>query len=55
MHDLSDLSLAWMVAETSAVLSWDFEYLKEIPDPSAPYGEQPPHELSIPSAFDFHR
>ncbi|KAM0750718.1 hypothetical protein T439DRAFT_325770 [Meredithblackwellia eburnea MCA 4105] len=42
-HDLSDLTLAWMVSQTEHLLSFDKKYIQRIPDPTAPYGEQQPH------------
>ncbi|KAG1749947.1 uncharacterized protein EDB91DRAFT_1046998 [Suillus paluster] len=43
-HDLSDLTLAWMVANIGDMLSIDFAYIVSLPDPVAPWGEQHPHD-----------
>ncbi|KAG2150049.1 hypothetical protein BD769DRAFT_1410224 [Suillus cothurnatus] len=43
-HDLSDLTLAWMVANISDMLSIDIEYISSLLDPVAPWGEQQPHD-----------
>ncbi|KAG1757623.1 hypothetical protein EDB19DRAFT_51538 [Suillus lakei] len=43
-HDLSDITLAWMVANVSDMLSIDIAYIASLPDPVAPWGEQHPHE-----------
>ncbi|EKM61098.1 uncharacterized protein PHACADRAFT_247474 [Phanerochaete carnosa HHB-10118-sp] len=42
-HDLSDLTLTWMAANTSDMLALDQEYLKSLPNPAAPWGELQPH------------
>ncbi|KAK4705558.1 hypothetical protein P7C70_g627, partial [Phenoliferia sp. Uapishka_3] len=42
-HDLSDLTLAWMVSHTQHILSYDTKYIDSIRDPTALYGQQTPH------------
>ncbi|KAG1862235.1 hypothetical protein F4604DRAFT_2031375 [Suillus subluteus] len=42
-HDLSDLTLAWMVANIGDMLSIDIAYIFSLVNPVAPWGEQPPH------------
>ncbi|KIJ21793.1 hypothetical protein PAXINDRAFT_105288 [Paxillus involutus ATCC 200175] len=43
-HDLSDLTLIWMVANIGDMLSVDLKYIASLPDPVAPWGKQPPHD-----------
>ncbi|KAJ8591826.1 hypothetical protein M405DRAFT_860232 [Rhizopogon salebrosus TDB-379] len=43
-HDLSDLTLAWMVANIGDMLSIDIAYITSLLDPVAPWGEQAPHK-----------
>ncbi|KAH7925206.1 hypothetical protein BV22DRAFT_1129222 [Leucogyrophana mollusca] len=43
-HDLSDLTLTWMAANIGDMLSVDLKYIAGLPDPSHPWGEQPPHD-----------
>lgn len=43
-HDLSDITLTWMVANVGDMLSWSMDYIKTLPDPVAPWGEQKPHD-----------
>ncbi|KAG1801667.1 uncharacterized protein HD556DRAFT_899124 [Suillus plorans] len=43
-HDLSDITLAWMVANIGDILSIDTAYISSLSDPVAPWGEQPPHD-----------
>ncbi|EGN94668.1 hypothetical protein SERLA73DRAFT_96017 [Serpula lacrymans var. lacrymans S7.3] len=43
-HDLSDLTLTWMVANIEDMLSVDMTYIKSLPDPVALWGEQQPHD-----------
>ncbi|KIM84974.1 hypothetical protein PILCRDRAFT_817818 [Piloderma croceum F 1598] len=43
-HDLSDLTLMWMIANISNLLSVDYTYLSTLPQPCYPWGEQPPHD-----------
>lgn len=44
-HDLSDISLTWMIAHTQALLAYDNEYLAKIStSPTAAYGALPPHK-----------
>jgi hypothetical protein len=42
-HDLSDITLAWMLANVEDVLGLDFTYIKSLPTPVAQWGEQKPH------------
>ncbi|KAK4702181.1 hypothetical protein P7C70_g4045, partial [Phenoliferia sp. Uapishka_3] len=42
-HDSADITLAWMISNTAHVLGFDFDYIKTIPNPTAPWGQQPPH------------
>ncbi|KAL8287629.1 hypothetical protein RQP46_003487 [Phenoliferia psychrophenolica] len=46
-HDLADVALAWMVSNTAHVLAFDPNYIRSIPNPTAPYGEQPPHNPEV--------
>lgn len=43
-HDLSDLTLTWMIANIEDMLSVDLKYVACLPDPVAPWGQQPPHD-----------
>ncbi|KAI6047670.1 hypothetical protein EDC04DRAFT_11053 [Pisolithus marmoratus] len=43
-HDLSDLTLTWMIANIEDMLSVDLQYVYSLPDPVAPWGQQPPHD-----------
>jgi len=43
-HDLSNLTLNWMVANIEDILSMDLEYIKSLPSPVFPWGKQPPHD-----------
>ncbi|KAG7099108.1 hypothetical protein E1B28_000981 [Marasmius oreades] len=43
-HDLADLTLAWMVAHVSDILSTDLSYLACLSHPVAPWGAQEPHD-----------
>ncbi|KAG2154796.1 hypothetical protein DEU56DRAFT_770372 [Suillus clintonianus] len=43
-HDLSDITLTWMVANIGDMLSIDIAYIASLPDPVAPWGEQHPHD-----------
>ncbi|KAG2044896.1 hypothetical protein BDR03DRAFT_1021376 [Suillus americanus] len=43
-HDLSDISLMWMVANIGDMLSIDTAYIFSLLDPVAPWGEQHPHD-----------
>lgn len=43
-HDLSDLTLIWMIANIEDMLSVDLKYVACLPDPVAPWGKQPPHD-----------
>ncbi|KAF9270123.1 hypothetical protein L218DRAFT_14436 [Marasmius fiardii PR-910] len=43
-HDLADLTLVWMVAHVSNMLSMDLSYLARLPHPVAPWGAQNPHD-----------
>ncbi|KAG1825887.1 uncharacterized protein BJ212DRAFT_1316763 [Suillus subaureus] len=42
-HDLSDITLAWMVANIGDMLSIDIAYIFSLLDPVAPWGERHPH------------
>ncbi|KAG2369365.1 hypothetical protein BDR07DRAFT_1388487 [Suillus spraguei] len=42
-HDLSDMTLAWMMANVGDMLSIDIGYTFSLVDPVAPWGEQRPH------------
>lgn len=42
-HDLSDVTLAWMVANIGDMLSINIGYIYSLPDPVAPWGELEPH------------
>ncbi|KAG1769175.1 hypothetical protein EDD22DRAFT_1048164 [Suillus occidentalis] len=46
-HDLSDITLAWMVANIGDMLSIDIGYIYSLPDPVAPWGEQQPHNPRV--------
>ncbi|KAL8286983.1 hypothetical protein RQP46_003989 [Phenoliferia psychrophenolica] len=57
-HDASDITLAWMVSETAHVLAFDPKYIESIPDPTAAYGKQPPHNPEVGMfsfAFSYER
>ncbi|KAF8898791.1 hypothetical protein BD779DRAFT_1666575 [Infundibulicybe gibba] len=43
-HDLSDLTLTWMAAQIGDILSLDLKYLGSLFRPTAPWGEQKPHD-----------
>ncbi|KAG8219773.1 hypothetical protein J3R82DRAFT_745 [Butyriboletus roseoflavus] len=43
-HDLSDLTLTWMMANIGDILSVDSKYIRSLPDPVASWGKQPPHD-----------
>ncbi|KAG2369363.1 hypothetical protein BDR07DRAFT_1476982 [Suillus spraguei] len=43
-HDLSDITLVWMVANVSDMLLIDIGYISSLLDPVAPWGEQYPHD-----------
>ncbi|KIJ26135.1 hypothetical protein M422DRAFT_785320 [Sphaerobolus stellatus SS14] len=51
-HDLSDITLAWMVSNIDPMLEIDKEYLDSLPDPVAPWGHQVPHD-PITGIFKF--
>jgi uncharacterized protein (DUF2235 family) len=46
-HDLSDLSLMWMAANISDMLSLNINYLEGIPHLVKPWGELPPHNSLV--------
>ncbi|OJA08303.1 hypothetical protein AZE42_07574 [Rhizopogon vesiculosus] len=46
-HDLSDLTLGWMVANIGDMLSIDVAYITSLLDPVAPWGSQHPHDSRI--------
>ncbi|PFH54434.1 hypothetical protein AMATHDRAFT_18 [Amanita thiersii Skay4041] len=43
-HDLADLTLGWMTAQVSDILSLDTAYLSSLGEPVAPWGKQLPHD-----------
>ncbi|KAI0778260.1 hypothetical protein BD413DRAFT_465094 [Trametes elegans] len=43
-HDLSDIALNWMIANVGDALSFDYDYVKSLLSPTAPWGTQPPHD-----------
>ncbi|KAF9237321.1 hypothetical protein BU15DRAFT_48796, partial [Melanogaster broomeanus] len=43
-HDLSDVTLTWMLANIGDMLSVDLKYVASLPDPVAPWGKQHPHD-----------
>ncbi|KAI0375074.1 hypothetical protein BV20DRAFT_934232 [Pilatotrama ljubarskyi] len=43
-HDLSDLTLNWMIANVGDALSFDYDYVISLPRPTAAWGAQPPHD-----------
>lgn len=44
-HDLSDITLMWMVSHVDAFLSFDLQFLlEELPQPVDDWGKQPPHD-----------
>lgn len=43
-HDLADITLGWMVAQTQHLLAWDFPYILSVLDPIQQYGQEPPHD-----------
>ncbi|KAH7883544.1 hypothetical protein F5I97DRAFT_1893739 [Phlebopus sp. FC_14] len=43
-HDLSDLTLTWMVANIGDMLSVDLKYIASLPDPVDLWGKQLPHD-----------
>ncbi|KAI0756918.1 hypothetical protein C8Q80DRAFT_1131135 [Daedaleopsis nitida] len=44
-HDLSDLSLNWMIANINDVLSMDTDYSCSLLQPQKPWGTLPPHSV----------
>ncbi|KIJ32055.1 hypothetical protein M422DRAFT_35987 [Sphaerobolus stellatus SS14] len=46
-HDLSDLTLVWMVSNIEGMLAMDRNYLEHILWPVAPWGKQMPHDSEI--------
>ncbi|RDX55781.1 hypothetical protein OH76DRAFT_1337360 [Lentinus brumalis] len=43
-HDLSDLTMNWLIANIEDVLSFDYDYVMSLPQPAAPWGAQSPHD-----------
>ncbi|GJJ08812.1 hypothetical protein Clacol_003031 [Clathrus columnatus] len=43
-HDLSDLTLVWMMSNVESMLSIDRDYLFSLPEPVASWGKQLPHD-----------
>ncbi|KAI0361533.1 hypothetical protein OH77DRAFT_1391827 [Trametes cingulata] len=43
-HDLSDLTLNWMIANVGDALSFDYDYVISLPRPTAAWGAQAPHD-----------
>ncbi|KAI0735094.1 hypothetical protein C8Q76DRAFT_791673 [Earliella scabrosa] len=43
-HDLSDLSLNWMIANIEDAICFDYDYVTSLPRPQAPWGTLPPHD-----------
>ncbi|KAH9898325.1 hypothetical protein C8Q73DRAFT_641764 [Cubamyces lactineus] len=43
-HDLSDLTLNWMIANIGDALSFDHNYVISLPRPTARWGTQAPHD-----------
>ncbi|RPD82481.1 hypothetical protein L226DRAFT_528639 [Lentinus tigrinus ALCF2SS1-7] len=43
-HDLSDLTLNWLIANIEDALSFNYDYVTSLPQPDAPWGTQPPHD-----------
>ncbi|KAI0094838.1 hypothetical protein BDY19DRAFT_988637 [Irpex rosettiformis] len=43
-HDLSDVSLTWMLSNVEDILSLDYKYIQSLPDAVAPWGELAPHK-----------
>ncbi|EIN13795.1 hypothetical protein PUNSTDRAFT_41242 [Punctularia strigosozonata HHB-11173 SS5] len=43
-HDLSDLTLWWMVSKIQDIIAVDARYLTSLVDPVAPWGQLPPHD-----------
>ncbi|KAI0639477.1 hypothetical protein C8Q77DRAFT_1163987 [Trametes polyzona] len=43
-HDLSDITLNWMIANIGDALSFDYDYVIALPRPTAVWGSQPPHD-----------
>ncbi|KAG2159815.1 uncharacterized protein EDB93DRAFT_1112059 [Suillus bovinus] len=44
VHDLSDITLAWMVANIADMLFIDIAYISSLSNPVAPWGKQRPHD-----------
>lgn len=43
-HDLADITLSWMVSNTSTLLSYDEDFIRSIPKPAFAWGKQSPHD-----------
>lgn len=46
-HDLSDMTLTWMMSNVEPMLAIDKRYLRRLPDPVASWGQQIPHDPAI--------
>ncbi|KAI0669822.1 hypothetical protein C8Q78DRAFT_976460 [Trametes maxima] len=42
-HDLSDITLNWMISNIGDALSFDYDYVISLPRPTTFWGTQPPH------------
>jgi len=51
-HDLSDLTLTWMVANIQDMISLDIDYLKDIPEPINSWGKGVVHN-SLTGVYEF--
>ncbi|OSD03140.1 hypothetical protein PYCCODRAFT_1366050 [Trametes coccinea BRFM310] len=43
-HDLSDITLNWMISNLGDALSFDYDYVISLPRPTTSWGTQPPHD-----------
>ncbi|KAI9069965.1 hypothetical protein FKP32DRAFT_1558689, partial [Trametes sanguinea] len=43
-HDLSDITLNWMISNLGDALSFDYDYVISLPRPTTHWGAQPPHD-----------
>ncbi|KAI0825059.1 hypothetical protein BC628DRAFT_1375260 [Trametes gibbosa] len=43
-HDLSDITLNWMISNIGDDLSFDYDYIVSLPRPTTVWGTQPPHD-----------
>ncbi|KIJ32054.1 hypothetical protein M422DRAFT_185034 [Sphaerobolus stellatus SS14] len=46
-HDLSDITLAWMLSNIEPMLATDRKYMKHLLSPVAPWGKQMPHDPAV--------